>query len=192
MFSHKRKEKLSDEEIVKLVVVNNSHDDFGILYDRYSEKVYHKCISFVKDLDLAQDLTHDVFIKTFVNLSKFNFESRFSTWLYSVTYNFCIDYLRKNNKAIRESEEILENIADVDDQKNEEELLTIEAERLKIVLESISLNDKMLLLMKYQDDLSIQEIMVAMELKESAVKMRIKRARAKAVETYNTMFGHEG
>ena len=59
LFSRKRKEKLSDEEIVTIVVANNSHEEFGLLYDRYSEKVYHKCISFVKDLDLAQDLTHD-------------------------------------------------------------------------------------------------------------------------------------
>ena len=74
------------------------HDDFGILYDRYAEKVYHKCISFVKDVDLAQDLAHDVFLKTFLNLAKFEGKSKFSTWLYSLTYNFCIDYLRKNNK----------------------------------------------------------------------------------------------
>lgn len=192
LFSHKRKEKLSDEEVVKIVVIKNSHDDFGILYDRYSEKVYHKCISFVKDLDLAQDLTHDIFLKTFLNLSKFNFESRFSTWLYSITYNFCIDFLRKNNKVVKESDAGLENIADDDDHKNEEELLTIEAQRLGTVLDSIGPNDKMLLLMKYQDELSVQEIMAVMDLKESAVKMRIKRARAKAVETYKTMFGHEG
>lgn len=192
MFSRKRKEKLSDEELVKIIVAKNRHDEFGILYDRYSEKVYHKCISFVKDLALAQDLTHDIFLKTFINLSKFNHKSKFSTWLYSITYNFCIDYLRKNNKIRTESEEKLRDIPDSDDAKNEEELLQIEAERLNQVLDAIPVKDKMLLLMKYQDDLSIVDIMDAMDIKESAVKMRIKRARAKAIETYQTMFGHEG
>jgi DNA-directed RNA polymerase specialized sigma24 family protein len=91
LFSRKRKEKLSNEELVKIIVASNSHDEFGILYDRYSEKVYHKYISFVKDLALAQDLTHDIFLKTFINLSKFNHKSKFSTWLYSITYNVCID-----------------------------------------------------------------------------------------------------
>ena len=85
---------------MKIIVEKKRHDDFGILYDRYAEKVYHNCISFVKDVDLAQDLAHDVFLKTFLNLAKFEGKSKFSTWLYSLTYNFCIDYLRKNNKTM--------------------------------------------------------------------------------------------
>ncbi|MDP4587599.1 MAG: RNA polymerase subunit sigma-70, partial [Flavobacteriales bacterium] len=75
MFKRKKKD-LTDEEIVKSIVDHKNHDDFGLLYDRYSEKVYHKCISFVKDLDLAQDLAHDVFLKTFLNLSRFNHQSK--------------------------------------------------------------------------------------------------------------------
>jgi RNA polymerase sigma-70 factor (ECF subfamily) len=181
----------TDEELVRIIVEQNQHDDFGILYDRYSEKVYHKCISFVKDLDLAKDLAHDVFLKTFVNLSKFNHQSKFSTWLYSLTYNFCIDYLRKNNKMRMESEDTLINIADSDDEKNERELLSMEAKRLKYVLDHIPSKDKMILLMKYQDDLSVKDIQDALGVNESAVKMRVKRARAKAIEVYNEQFGHE-
>lgn len=174
-----------------IIVEKHQHEAFGILYDRYSEKVYHKCISFVKDLDLAQDLAHDVFLKTFMNLSKFKHQSKFSTWLYSLTYNFCIDYLRKNNKMRMESEDSLVNIADSDDEKNERELLNMEAQRLKYVLDHIPSRDKMILLMKYQDDLSVKDIKEALEVNESAVKMRVKRARAKAVEVYNQQFGHE-
>jgi RNA polymerase sigma factor (sigma-70 family) len=70
--------------------------------------------------------------------------------------------------------------------------LQIEADRLNQVLDAIPVKDKMLLLMKYQDDLSVVDVMEAMDIKESAVKMRIKRARATAVETYQNMFGHEG
>lgn len=167
------------------------HDDFGILYDRYAEKVYHKCISFVKDVDLAQDLAHDVFLKTFLNLAKFEGKSKFSTWLYSLTYNFCIDYLRKNNKTIVNSDEVLVNIPDDDDEKNERELLSIASERLQDVLELIPADDKMILLMKYQDDLSVKEIQGALELSESAVKMRVKRAKAKAVEVYKLKYKDE-
>lgn len=167
------------------------HDDFGILYDRYAEKVYHKCISFVKDVDLAQDLAHDVFLKTFLNLAKFEGKSKFSTWLYSLTYNFCIDYLRKNNKTMVNSDEVLVNIPDDDDEKNERELLSIASERLQDVLELIPADDKMILLMKYQDDLSVKEIQGALELSESAVKMRVKRAKAKAVEVYKLKYKDE-
>lgn len=170
---------------------SNRHDDFGILYDRYSEKVYHKCISFVKDLDEAKDLTHDIFLKTFLNLSKFSHKAKFSTWLYSLTYNFCIDYMRKNNKIRKEPEEALRHIADDDDAKHERELMQIKAERLTKVLDTISVKDKMVLLMKYQDDMPITEMMDALDCNESAVKMRLKRAKAKAVDTYKTMYGDE-
>ncbi|MDP4953509.1 MAG: RNA polymerase sigma factor [Flavobacteriales bacterium] len=190
MFKRKLK-NISDEELVKIIVEKKRHDDFGILYDRYAEKVYHKCISFVKDVDLAQDLAHDVFLKTFLNLAKFEGKSKFSTWLYSLTYNFCIDYLRKNNKTMVNSDEVLVNIPDDDDEKNERELLSIASERLQDVLESIPADDKMILLMKYQDDLSVKEIQGALELSESAVKMRVKRAKAKAVEVYKLKYKDE-
>ncbi|WP_306642278.1 RNA polymerase sigma factor [Sanyastnella coralliicola] len=187
----RKKRKLSDEEIVKIVVEEKSHDDFGILYDRYAEKVYHKCISFVKDTDLAQDLAHDIFIKTFVNLSRFTHKSRFSTWLYSLTYNFCIDYLRKNNKVRYESDDQLVNIPNDEDDRNEKELLSLKASRLASVLDLISPDDKAILLMKYQDDMSVKDLEAALEISESAVKMRVKRARAKAVETYRKTYTDE-
>jgi RNA polymerase sigma factor (sigma-70 family) len=185
----KRKLKnTSDEALVKIIVEENRHEEFGLLYDRYAEKVYHKCISFVKDVDLAQDLAHDVFLKTFINLKKFQGKSKFSTWLYSLTYNFCIDYLRKNNKVMVNNDDLLVNIPDDDDEKNERELMSIASERLIAVLDIIPADDKMILLMKYQDELSIKEIQAALEVSESAVKMRVKRAKAKAVEVYKTKY----
>ena len=174
-----------------MIVEQKRHDDFGILYDRYSEKVYHKCISFVKDLDEAKDVTHDVFLKTFISLSKFSHQSKFSTWLYSLTYNFCIDYLRKNNRVRKEPEEVLENIADEQEDTHERELMKMQAAQLVHVLDTISVKDKMILLMKYQDDMSIKEMMIALEVNESAIKMRLKRAKAKAVNTYKAMYGDE-
>lgn len=173
---------------MKIIVEENRHEEFGLLYDRYAEKVYHKCISFVKDVDLAQDLAHDVFLKTFINLKKFQGKSKFSTWLYSLTYNFCIDYLRKNNKVMVNNDDLLVNIPDDDDEKNERELMSIASERLSAVLDVIPADDKMILLMKYQDELSIKEIQAALEVSESAVKMRVKRAKAKAVEVYKTKY----
>ncbi|MGB0424236.1 MAG: RNA polymerase sigma factor [Flavobacteriales bacterium] len=184
--------KISDEDLVEVIVKEKKHEHFGILYDRYSEKVYHKCISFVHDAELAQDLAHDVFLKTFVNLSKFESRSKFSTWLYSLTYNFCIDYLRKNNKYIMENDDQLHQFPDIDEEATERELLSMEALRLKKVLEIIPHADKMILLMKYQDELSIKDIMEGLNLSESAVKMRVKRAKLKALETYKELFKNEG
>ncbi len=191
LIGNKSKGKLSDEELVERVIKTQSTKDFGVIYDRYSQKVFQKCISFVKDTDVAKDLAHDIFIKCYVNLSKFNFESKFSTWLYRLTYNFCIDYLRKHNRIIKRGEEELEHISDDDSDLQEKKLLALRAERLKVVLENIPTADKAVLLMKFQDGLSLREIMPILECGESAVKMRIKRAKAKALETYKNLYGDE-
>jgi len=84
--------------------------------------------------------------------------------------------------------ENIPEIKDEVDEINEKELLTIRAERLKNILEKISPDVKMMLLMKYQDNLSIKEIMEATNLGESAVKMRLKRSKEKALEKYRELY----
>lgn len=177
-------DQIPDEDLVRRVVEGYS-EEFSHVYDRYSQKVYSRCLSFAKESSTAQDLTHDIFIKAFINLSKFNHESRFSTWLYSITYNYCIDFVKQLSRVEISSEEDVMEIPDSDDTKNQEELLKIEANQLQLVLDMLHPKDKAILLMKYQDDMTIREIQEILDLNESAVKMRIKRARAKTVEFYN-------
>ncbi|MFT4778312.1 MAG: RNA polymerase sigma factor (sigma-70 family) [Flavobacteriales bacterium] len=119
------------------------------------KKVYHKSISFVKDLDLAQEVIYDIFLKVILNLSMFNHKSKFSTWLYSLVYNFCNDYLRKSNKVRTEFDATRGNIPDNEDDRNERELLSLSADRLATVLDLINHDDKAVLLMKYQNDGSV-------------------------------------
>ena len=89
---------MKDEQIVKIYALTQANPCFAILYKRYSRKVFAKCISMLKDEAKAGDATQDIFLKIFLNLSKFNFKSRFSTWIYSITYNYCIDFIRRDKK----------------------------------------------------------------------------------------------
>lgn len=166
-------------------------DRFGILYDRYSAKVFQKCLGMTRDRDLAKDLTHDIFLKTFVNLTKFDHRSRFGTWLYSITYNYCLDSLRKSQR--QRSQDLDERTEEglTDDDAYEAELLALKAERIDEVLAHIDPPDRALLLMKYQDDLSVKEIMEVLVLGESAVKMRIMRARERAMQAYHALYPEE-
>ena len=180
----------TDYEIIDKLLKEGDSKWFGILYDRYASKVYNKCIAIVSDHEVAKDLTHDIFIKAFLNISKFNKNSTFYTWIYSITYNFCIDYLKKSNKYLlaTNTDQISEKeiVKEVDDK----ELLQIAIDRLKILLEKISTDDKMILLMKYQDDMTIKEIGTCFSIGESAVKMRLNRAKRKIIDMYNDKFRH--
>lgn len=182
--------KISDEDLVRKIVEKNDTHLFAVLYDRYAGVVYNKCYGFSKSKEEAQDLTHDVFIRLFVKLRTFKGKSKFSTWLYSFTYNFCVNYVQRNKEKKKErvtvvTDEIREesNIDDIDDAT----LFELKSDKLAKALEMISPLEKMILLMKYQDEMSIKDISIGLDLGESAVKMRLKRAKEKVVKAYNEL-----
>ena len=137
---------------------------------------------------MAQDAAQEIFTKIYLNLAKFSERSKFSTWVYSITYNYCIDFIRRKKKERNlfsaEVEDPPEQIEEVEDTA----LLEMEVGRLKIVLEKIPPGDKAILLMKYQQEMSIKEIAAALDKTESAIKMKIKRAKHKAQLVYKETF----
>jgi RNA polymerase sigma-70 factor (ECF subfamily) len=162
---------------------------FAVLYDRHAKTVFNKCLGFANSKEEAQDLTHDIFVQLFVKLRTFKGTSKFSTWLYALTYNFCVNYVtrnkyKKNEKIADSDDELL-----LDDKEDESEaiLMEIKYDKLQTILNKLELNDRIILLMKYQDDFSIKDIQDAIELSESAVKMRLKRAREKVIEAYKNI-----
>lgn len=177
--------KLSDEKIIEAIVHDGQSDLYGQLYDRYSDKVFRKCIGFAKDSSIAQDMVQDIFLKVFFQLPKFQGKSKFSTWLYAITYNFCVEYYRKSSKYTHTD---IDNQPEaVDDTKDEQELLQTQTALLARALEIIAPDDKAILLMKYQDDASIKDIETSLGISESAVKMRLARARSRAKEAIDSI-----
>lgn len=179
---------LSDSELRTRYLETGESSYFGLLYDRYAQKVYAKCISILKDEALAQDATQEIFVKIFVNLAKFNERAKISTWIYSITYNFCIDLIRRDKKMKFLFSDDMQQVPEPVEEITDEQLLSMEIDRLKIVLEEIPLDDKLVLLMKYQDDLQIRDIALALNKTESAIKMKLKRAKHKAQRTYESLF----
>ncbi len=180
---------LSDEEVIERIINTQEVALVEVLYERYADKVFRKCLSFVKDDAAAEDLTHDIFMKLYMNLGAFKHKSKFSTWLYSITYNFCVDHSRKKQKN---------RWVEMDDQGNPEikdweietaeDLGYIAVERLGHLLEKVKIEEKMILLMKYRDDMTIKDIQELLNITESAVKMRLKRAKEKIQSLYQVQY----
>ncbi len=182
---------LTDESLVETIVSSNDALLFEILYNRYAKTVYNKCYSFSKSRDEAEDLTQDVFLKLFVKLDSFKGKSKFSTWLYAFTYNYCVNYVNRNNskkieKKAVETSNIEETYFDLDedDDENDNSIYRLKVVKLKQALEKITPEEKMILLLKYQDFLSIRELELVFDIGHSAVKMRIKRAKEKLISVY--------
>lgn len=182
--------KISDEDVVKEYLATNNVAYFDILYKRYSGKVFGKCISILKSESAAEDATQDIFMKILLNLSKFSGKSKFSTWLYSITYNFCIDTIRrrKKDKSVLVDDMSMEHDT-ADDDIEDRFLMETNVKRLKVILEEVPAGDKTILLMKYQDEMSIKEIGAILEKSESAVKMKIKRAKQKFKKIHLEIYG---
>ena len=173
--------KFTDEQLVAHFIETQKNLYFEQLYDRYSDKVYRKCLSFVKDDAKAEDFTHDIFLKLVLNLSSYKETAKFSTWLYSITYNYCIDQTRVSKKY---AEVGLDDNFDVSDDDDDAEIAELEAQQLNKAMKLILPEEKSILMMKYQDDLSIKEISDSLDISESAVKMRLLRAKEKLRKVY--------
>ncbi len=190
----KKLSDFTDSELIAHYLRDQDSMYFTALYRRYASKVFAKCISMLADEGQARDATQDIFIKVLLNLSKFTEQSSFSTWVYSITYNYCIDLIRKKKKmpliftedvgkVSRETDEI--------DDIPDSVLLEMEQNRLEKVLEYLPPGDKAILLMKYIDDLSIRDIGAVLNKTESAIKMQIMRAKHKSQSIYEELFGKE-
>jgi RNA polymerase sigma factor (sigma-70 family) len=178
---------LSDEELIEIIKNDNKTYLFVLLYNRYFPKLYDKSYSLLKNRTLAKESAQEIMTKVFEKLDSFKGLSSFSSWIYSITYNYCIDYLRSNKKLHYPDWNIKNELSQIIDE-TEEDFLSVKYDRLMKVIELIHPEEKAMLMMKYNDNLSIKQIASAMRITESAAKMRIKRAKARLVFQYKKKF----
>ncbi len=158
----------------------------SVLYQRYFPKVYHKCLSLCRDVDLAFDLAQDILLKAFERLHTFCGRSSFSTWLYTLTYNHYRDFFRKSKRLTvsrlgeYDPGDELDSEADFGEVGKSELTQTT----MLTLLNKLPNAEKTLLLLKYRDGESIDHLKTLFSLSASAVKMRLKRARTKLNQLY--------
>lgn len=136
------------------------------------------CLSHMKNKHDAEDACQEVFLKVWRNLSRFRGDSMFTTYLYTVSRNTCLDMLKKQTST----EEIPETLAD---RQNTPEDEYIEREFQNAVwecLEALDTDMKTVLLLREKADMSYSEIAETLGISEGTVKSRISRAREKLLK----------
>lgn len=172
------KHQISDEELIYLYLNTRQNYYFETLYKRYVRKVYCRCFSLTKDTAKAEDFTHDIFLRVFTKLESFQKRATFSSWLYSISHNYCMDQLRTAHKSpalLSVDDDLVSNVAETE----KAELLDDPFDHLLRILATITPEEQLFLRMKYEDGLDINEIARLFDLKASTVKMRLKRIRDK-------------
>lgn len=179
---------MEDLEIIQAYRERRHATCFRLLYDRYAAKIYSKAVTMLKKESEAEDATQEIFTKIFLNLGKFQGQSKFSTWVYSITYNFCIDRIRKGKKSRELFATEIENPPDSAEEVPDEALMHLQLNELRHVLSLLPDADRTLLLMKYKDGVKIKAIAELLGKNESAIKMQLKRAKEKAKRIHEQEF----
>src|SRR5438105_7841729 len=97
---------LSDQELMRLVQAGD-FSPASEIYDRYSSRIYNFAYRFLRNSEAAEDATQEVFVKMLKHANQFHGDAKLSTWLFSITANWCRDYLRKADNRSKESDDVL-------------------------------------------------------------------------------------
>jgi RNA polymerase sigma factor (sigma-70 family) len=176
--------KEDDQILVKKALTGNE-DAFRALLERYKDAVHRIVVKIVHNPDEAQDLVQETFMKAFGSLSSYKCEYRFTTWLYKIAANNCIDYLRKRKLVSVSLDRPLETkdgevtIELADWTYNPEVDLTTRQKLLSIdqAIESLPPKYREVIIFRHKRDKSYEEIAEILGIPVGTVKARIFRAR---------------
>lgn len=158
---------------------------YADLMQRYKDSIYFMSLKMVNNKDDAMDLTIETFGKAFENIEKYKPDFAFSTWLFRIATNNCIDFIRK--KRIN-----MVSIHSLTDEEGEERQLEIKAdvlnpeetsikkqqkEAIKLIVDKLPLRYKTLITLRYFEELSYEEIAEQLDLPLGTVKAQLFRAR---------------
>ena len=165
---------VTDEALVALYLNTTQERYFQPLYQRHYRLVLKHCLTFTKDPELAQDFAQTVFEKALINLHTFKHKSRFSTWLYVLSRNYCLSQQRRD-KSFRfvALDDYVITLADP------APAAEYPFDEFIHILHQLPDLEKQILRLRYENNLSIPHIAEQVNMQPSAVKMRLKRCRDK-------------
>lgn len=91
---------MEEQDFIK-ALREGTNQAYGQLLDEYQQKVFGTCISFVPNQEDAEDIAQDVFVEVFNSISKFKGDSKLSTWIYRISVNKSLEFIRKKNTKKR-------------------------------------------------------------------------------------------
>jgi RNA polymerase sigma-70 factor (ECF subfamily) len=163
---------------------DGNQEAWSMLINAYSKSVYNIALNFFAERDIASDVTQEIFIKIYHNLDKFREEKNFSSWVFTISRNYCIDYWRKNRKFLLNSQELDEKISSGQPTPEDNLIRESEIEVLRKKISQLEPDLRLILILRDIHDLSYQEIAERFSIPEGTVKSRINRARLRLAQAY--------
>ena len=171
----------TNDQVYIDAILKGDANAFAVLVGRYKDLVYTLTLRMMKHKEEAEEAAQDTFIKVYKSLNKFKGDAKFSTWIYRVAYNTCLDRLKKNkrqqytveiNEYTEHQIKTLDNALDKMEAKEREQ-------SIQDCLAMLPSEDSFLLTLYYFEELSLDEIGKIVDLKPNNVKVKLFRSRKK-------------
>jgi len=167
---------------------NGDRIAFRQLVDHYQNKIYHLAYRMLGNTHEAEDVVQETFLRVYKNLVRYDPAQKFSTWIYRIGTNLCIDILRKRKR--KRSISLDANLFDsessdgydfmqTDEAEQPENLLVLSETRRQVreALDMMPEQYKSIMILRYLHDLSLQEIGEVLDLPVTTIKTRLHRGR---------------
>lgn len=167
--------KLTDEELASYAQ-DNAGEGIEAIIDRYQEKLRRYVGSIVRDIDKTDDVLQETFISIYQNINSFDPDRKFSSWIYRVAHNKAINEVRREKLFIG-----LDKIKEVSDESLDSKKIEKEIDEKKAkdetrkALDALPLKYKEVILLRYYEDKSYEEISDILRIPKSTVGVRISR-----------------
>ena len=170
-------QKIEAEIVSK--ILKGDRQAYALLVDEYKSPIYNLAYRIIANVEDADDITQETFIRAYQYLWRYDPRKKYFTWLYTIAFNLIKNHIRKNKKVIL-SDELNESSLMANNPSPEEK--SIEGQEISSYLLLLEDESQALLIMKYQEELSFDEIAGITGKSLSAVKMRIYRSLEKLRE----------
>ncbi|WP_299363139.1 sigma-70 family RNA polymerase sigma factor [Winogradskyella sp.] len=172
----------TNDDIILIESINNGDTKaYAQLVDRYKDLVYTLALRMLKHREEAEEVAQDTFIKVFKSLDKFKGDSKFSTWIYRIAYNTCLDNIKKNKKYLNNIaiDEYTFNKLDTIDNALDNIINEEKRALIKTCINKLPEDSSALLTLFYFEELSLDEISKIINVEANTVKVKLFRARKK-------------
>lgn len=167
--------RLTDEELAQHMQQNQGQG-LEELINRYQDKLSRYSHSIVKDKDDVSDVLQETFISVFRNINSFDVNRKFSSWIYRIAHNKAINEVRKSKMLT-----VFDESREVEDEKYDGEKVKKEIDakktkkKLKSAIEKLPLKYKEVIVLRYFEEKSYEEISDILKIPQNTVGIRIKR-----------------
>jgi RNA polymerase sigma-70 factor, ECF subfamily len=164
---------------------NGDRQAFEELVDMYQDKIYHLAYRMLNFSSEAEDVVQDTFLRVYMNMDRYDENQKFSTWIYRIATNLCIDRLRKRKPNYSLDAEMPDGegadwyslLPSNQDTPEEEIVLSETQDQIRKAISTLPEKYKSVVILRYLHDMSLQEIGDVLGMPVTTVKTRVHRGR---------------